>query len=148
MTENKSAFQMLVLCLAGWVTFMMASIPTLPVQAPAVVSASKLDLDVHSVLSSASKEDKENIYKVFSGVVDYCNNSKRTHSNRDVEGMITEVILTYKLENFTSLDAIIKEEIKKEGLEKNEKLAENKAKLAKVFGGLANAVKYSIEKGK
>jgi len=148
--DNKSAIQMLFLCLVGLFTFTeqpKVAISTFnkPV---AVAQASKLEMDIDAALSSASLKEKENVYKVFSGIVDYSNNSERTYANRELEEMMTEVILTYKLEMFSSLDSIIYQAVADAGLVKNEKLADAKPKIAKAFGELAAAVKHSIENDK
>lgn len=147
--DNKSAIQMLFLCLVGLFTFTeQPNVVVSTFNKPVVAQASKLEMDIDAALSSASLKDKENVYKVFSGIVDYSNNSERTYSNRKIEELVIEVILTYKLEMFSSLDTIVQQAVADAGLVKNEKLADAKPKIAKAFGELAAAVKHSIENDK
>jgi hypothetical protein len=113
---------------------------------PVVVSTSQLDSEIDKVLSGKTLKEKEKVYKLFSGIVDYSQNSDRIHKNREIEEMVTEVVLTYKLEEFTELEPIIQSKVKEVGLEKDSKLSDSRDKIKKAFGELADSVKKNIEK--
>ncbi len=115
---------------------------------PQIVAVSAIgENSLGSFLTGKSTAEKEKVYKLFKGLSDFCVNADRTPKNSQLEKMVSEVILIYKLEGFAELEPIIQSKIVEAGLNKDMSLSkENRDKAAVVLNGLADQVKSSIEK--
>ena len=107
--------------------------------------SSSSNADVDQTLAGKTKQEREKIYKVIVGISEYLKNSERIHSNRILRDVVIEVFLTYKMESYKELDALIVKKSEEAGLLKDDSLIKIKDKVINVFEKLSEEIKYNIE---
>lgn len=96
-------------------------------------------------VSGKSLEVKEKVYKLLRGIALFCQNIDRISENRELESVVVEVIVSYKLENEDWLQPTIMKAAEDSGLKKNAKLADIRENVISSFNGMADSVRKSIE---
>lgn len=118
---------------------------------PLIITASSsgpLDEKINTAIGSLPLKDKEQFYKVYKGLGDYCDNVKRIREIHTVGQLVGEVYLTYKMEGFTQLDTLLVEKMTEKGFDNKALFMDKKNELRDIFNEIASGIKYSIEKNK
>lgn len=135
----KQKFLALILLLSGCGLFEMQE------QQTAVVNKNHSDVQKKIIdsLQDATKEDCETIYKIFSGVSMYIENSSRLTKFSEVLKIINDVQIDYKWSTGTyiKLTDIIEEDLTQRGYEEDKQLdSKIKKDIHEIFKEYSNAI--------